>query len=230
MSNLLFQQNFEEAMKLPMPNKSFATLNIDGEFLSVTVRPGLINKHLTSEQLQVLAAVEQNGAVKYSASHGFIVSIPKNDLEETLQSLTKVGLYAIPSKPCAVVKCCDFCDGERLEALPIAEKLLRLVEQYPLEKRIRIGFNACTLACYNAVQDDLALIYYDGKFDVYAGAIQMGRRANSGQLLLKKIDEAQIISVVCTLLEKYKNADSEKFSSFIQQEQDLAQQILDNIE
>ena len=58
----------------------------------------------------------------------------------------------------------------------------------------------------------------------------MGRRANSGQLLLKKIDEAQIISVVCTLLEKYKNADSEKFSSFIQQEQDLAQQILEKIE
>ena len=223
--NEFFKTNLEQALQLQMPNKSFASLNMQDDFVSIMVRPGLINKHLTAKQLEVLVMVEKFGAVKSSANHGFIVSIPKIRLEMTIEAFTKVGLYAIPNQPSATIKCCDFCDGERLEALPIAEKLLQVVEQFPLEKRVRIGFNACTEACYNAVYDDLALIYYNGKFDLYAGAIQMGRRANAGKLLVKKIEEEQILTVVQYLLERFEQSNCKTFSSFIQKEQHLEQEL-----
>lgn len=228
--NEYFRENRQQALQLKMPNKSFASLNEKNEYVAMIVRPGLINKHLTTQQLAVLAEIEPFGAVKYSANHGFIVSIPKTRLQATIEAFTNVGLYAITNEPSAIVKCCDFCDGDRLEALPIAEQLLRVVEQAPLKKRIRIGFNACTLACYNAVYDDLALIYYNGKFDVYAGAIQMGRRANAGTLLLKKIDEAHIVRVVQLIVERFDQSACDKFSTFIQTEKNLKQQLFSDLQ
>ncbi|HEY4622337.1 MAG TPA: sulfite reductase [Solibacillus sp.] len=221
-----FEQNFEKAMALPMPTKTFAKLNVEKEFVSLTIRPGLINKHLTQDQLIALSRLASHGAVKYSAGHGFIVSVHQDFLEEALEKLTVVGLYAVNPQPSAVVKCCDFCDGERLEALSITEKFLQEIEQFPLKKRIRIGLNACTSACYNAVRDDIALIYHDGKFDLYAGAIQMGRRANSGELLVKKIDESKIIQVVYELLQLFERSTFKEFHGFIRKEKLNIQQTL----
>lgn len=103
-----FEQNFEKAMALPMPTKTFAKLNVEKEFVSLTIRPGLINKHLTQDQLITLSNLASHGAVKYSAGHGFIVSIHQDFLEEALEKLTVVGLYAVNPQPSAVVKCCDF--------------------------------------------------------------------------------------------------------------------------
>ena len=63
------KKNFEKALQLPMPNKTFAKLKATDDYVALIVRPGLINKHLTSEKLIVLTNTEKMGAVKYSASH-----------------------------------------------------------------------------------------------------------------------------------------------------------------
>lgn len=220
------RQNFEKAMQLPMPTKTFAKLKAADHFIALTVRPGIINKHLTSAQLNVLAKLAGEGAVKYSAGHSFIVSVHEGMLDEVMQRLTDVELYVVPPTPSAIMKCCDFCDGDELAALPIAKELLREIEQMPLKKRVRIGFNACTLACYNAVQDDLALIYHKGKFDIYGGAIPMGRRASSGELLAKNIPEQYIIECVEKLLLHYNTSNVEKFFRFIKKEKESIQQYL----
>lgn len=220
------RQNFEKAMQLPMPTKTFAKLKATDNFISLTVRPGIINKHLTGVQLHVLAQLADEGAVKYSAGHNFIVSVHEEMLEEVVQRLTDVALYVVPPTPSAMMKCCDFCDGDELAALPIAEELLREIEQMPLKKRVRIGFNACTLACYNAVRDDLALIYHKGKFDIYGGAIPMGRRASSGEILARNIPEPYIIECVKKLLVHYNTSDVEEFFRFIKKEKVSIQQYL----
>ncbi|MER2037279.1 MAG: hypothetical protein ABS944_03970 [Solibacillus sp.] len=46
-----FDQNFICALQLPMPTKTFAKLNSNGKYIALTVRLGLINKHLSSKQL-----------------------------------------------------------------------------------------------------------------------------------------------------------------------------------
>lgn len=224
------RQNFEKAMELPMPEKTFAKLKAADRFLSITVRPGIINKHLTGDQLNVLATLANDGAVKYSAGHGFIVSVHEDMLDEVIQRLTDVVLYVVPPVPSAVMKCCDFCDGDELAALPIAKELLQEIEQMPLKKRVRIGFNACTLACYNAVQDDLALIYHKGKFDVYGGAVPMGRRASSGELLAKNIPEQHILACVKKLLHRYNSSPIEGFLQFIHKEKEHIQHYLKEVQ
>ncbi len=212
------KQNFDNAMKLPMPGKTFAKLGAKGDYVALQVRPGLINKHVTSEQLITLANLEKEGSVKYSAGHSFIVTIQQNSMEEAIEMLTQVGLYVVPPTPCATLKCCDFCDGDVLDALPLARQLLLQIEQMPMKQRIRIGFNACTLACYNAVQDDLGLVFHNGKVDVYGGAIPMGRRARSGQLLMKNVPEQQILNIIQQLLTLYNTSPVEKFATFIKRE------------
>lgn len=219
------KKNFEQALQLPMPNKTFAKLKAMDDYVALIVRPGLINKHLTSDQLIVLANLEKSGAVKYSAGHSFIVTVHRSNIELAMEKLTEVNLYVASQTPGALVKCCDFCDGDVLDALPFAKDLLEQVEQMPLKSRVRIGFNACTIACYNAVQDDLALIFHNGKVDVYGGAIPMGRRASSGHLLLKKIPENQVIDIVKNILEKYNASSNEKFAAFVHQNKAYFEQL-----
>lgn len=210
-----FNDNFERAMELPMPARTFAKLNAAGDFVSLTVRPGLINKHVTAEQLQVLAQLADEAAVKYSAGHSFIVSVEQQKLEAVVAKLTAVGLYAIQPGARAVVKCYDFCDGDRLEALSFARELLQQIEQLPMKKRLRIGFNACTEACYNAVRDDIGLVYHNGYIDLYAGAVQMGRRASSGTLWKRKIPEHELLPLLQNILSDFEQSDCKTFAAFV---------------
>lgn len=221
------KKNFKKALQLPMPNKTFAKLKATDDYVALIVRPGLINKHLTSDQLMVLANLEKSGDVKYSAGHSFIVTVHRSHVEQAMEKLTEVNLYVASQTPSALFKCCDFCDGDLLDGLPLAKDLLEQVEQMPLKNRVRIGFNACTQACYNAVQDDLALIFHNGKVDIYGGAIPMGRRASSGHLLLKKVPENQVIDLVKNILGKYNASSIDKFSAFVHKNKTYFDQLLE---
>ncbi|WP_413367755.1 hypothetical protein [Lysinibacillus sp. 3P01SB] len=59
-------------------------------------------------------------------------------------------------------------------------ELLQSIEGMASKKRLRIGFNAGDSACYNAVYDDITLIYHDGYVDLTAGAVQMGDMQSLG--------------------------------------------------
>ncbi len=221
----LLQQNFQQASILPMPKDTYATLSQRDDYAYVSVAPGIINKHFTGEQLLVLAQVTENGAVKYSASHTLLLSIPKHELNQAVEQLTKVGLYVVPTGACAVLKCCDFCDGERLEALPVVKQMLQSIEGMAAKKRLRIGFNACASACYNAVYDDIAIIYHNGQADLLAGAVQMGRHAKPGKLLIRKVPEFFITQLVQKLIDRYSQESHEKetFAVYIKRHSELSE-------
>lgn len=224
-----YERNLAQANNLPMPEKSYTHLNVNKTFTNLTVRPGLINKHVTAAQLHVLAQLETYGALKYSANHSFLLATPNDRLEQTVEALTAVGLYAIAPTTCAIVKCCDFCDGDKQQGLPLAMQLIEAVEQLPLKQRIRIGFNACTLACYNAVQDDIAVIFHKGHVDIYAGAITMGRRAAPSTLLVRKLPQQQAVQAVQFMLSSFEASPISKFATFIAKHQQLRQQLLEHL-
>ncbi len=221
----LLQKNLQQAATMPMPENTYATLNNQGDYAYLSIAPGIVNKHFTSEQLVVLAQAAKNGAVKYSASHTLLVTIPQEEIEDAVEQLTKAGLYVVPKGACAVLKCCDFCDGERLEALPLLKEMLQKIEGMPAKKRLRIGFNACASACYNAVFDDIALIYHDGHVDLLAGAVQMGRHAKPGKLLIRKVPEMFVITLVKKLIDRYsaESRENETFAAYIKRHPQLSE-------
>lgn len=105
------------------------------------------------------------------------------------------------------------------------KEMLQFIEGMASKKRLRIGFNACASACYNAVYDDIALIYHDGYVNLTAGAVQMGRHAKPGELLVKKVPEAFVFVLVQKLIERYsvESSEIETFAVYIKRHPELAE-------
>ncbi|WP_155591023.1 precorrin-3B methylase [Lysinibacillus cavernae] len=188
-----------------VPDQTFETLNHHGEFTRLAISPGLINKHYTPAQFQKIAEiVGEKGAIKYSASYSILLSIPTSEVAEAMQALQEVGLYIAPSGSIIAMKACDFCDGEKMEAAPITEQLYHTLEGITVPARVRVNVNGCASACYNAVYDDIGLVYQQESFDVYLGAIPMGAKAQAGTLFAKRVDVEHIEDFLLQMMNFYK--------------------------
>ncbi|MEK5486685.1 precorrin-3B methylase [Lysinibacillus sp. FSL M8-0355] len=193
------------AFQKNVPDQTFETLNRHGEFTRLAVSPGIINKHYTPAQFQKIAEiVGEKGAIKYSASYSILVSIPTSAVTEAMQALREVGLYVAPSGPIIAMKACDFCDGEKMEAAPITEQLYHALEGIEVPARVRVNINGCASACYNAVYDDIGLVYQQESFDVYLGAVPMGAKAQAGTLFAKKVGVEHIEDFLLQMMNLYK--------------------------
>ena len=102
-----------------------------------------------------------------------------------MQALQEAGLYVAPSGSIIAMKACDFCDGEKMEAAPITEQLYHAIAGITVPARVRVNINGCASACYNAVYDDIGLVYQQESFDVYLGAVPMGQRHRLAHYSLK---------------------------------------------
>ncbi|KUF37492.1 MULTISPECIES: precorrin-3B methylase [Lysinibacillus] len=193
------------AFQKNVPDQTFETLNRHGEFTRLAVSPGIINKHYTPAQFQKIAEIAgEKGAIKYSASYSILVSIPTSAVTEAMQALREVGLYVAPSGPIIAMKACDFCDGEKMEAAPITEQLYHALEGIEVPARVRVNINGCASACYNAVYDDIGLVYQQESFDVYLGAVPMGAKAQAGTLFAKKVGVEHIEDFLLQMMNLYK--------------------------
>lgn len=193
------------AFQKNVPDQTFETLNRHGEFTRLAVSPGIINKHYTPAQFQKIAEIAgEKGAIKYSVSYSILVSIPTSDASEAVQALQEAGLYVVPSGPIIAMRACDFCDGEKMEAAPITEQLYHAMVGMTVPARVRVNINGCASACYNAVYDDIGLVYQQESFDVYLGAVPMGAKAQAGNLFAKRVDVTQIEDVLLHLINLYK--------------------------
>ncbi len=193
------------AFQKNVPDQTFETLNRHGEFTRLAVSPGIINKHYTPAQFQKIAEIAgEKGAIKYSASYSILVSVPTSTVTEAMQALREVGLYVAPSGPIIAMKACDFCDGEKMEAAPITEQLYHALEGIEVPARVRVNINGCASACYNAVYDDIGLVYQQESFDVYLGAVPMGAKAQAGTLFAKKVGVEHIEDFLLQMMNLYK--------------------------
>ncbi|MEC1177119.1 precorrin-3B methylase [Metasolibacillus meyeri] len=214
--------NQVQKMFTTMPTKTFATLKEQGDYTCLSVAPGIVNKHFTAQQLLTIAQLAgETGAIKYSAAHRLLVSVETARVEEVTAAFQEVDLYIYPAGNVATFKWCDFCDGEKLHAKDLAEQLFTEVEGLATKYRLRIGFNACASACYNAVYDDIALVYYQEQVDIWVGAVPMGRHAKPGKLVAKKVPAQDITGLLIALLNFYNtNAkDNEEFYKFAKRQQ-----------
>ncbi|TKI69151.1 precorrin-3B methylase [Lysinibacillus mangiferihumi] len=192
------------AFRSNIPERTFEKLNIDGQFTRLAVSPGIINKHFTPAQFQKIAeVVGDSGAIKYSASYNIMLSIPTQTVQDVISELQEGGLYMTPSGSIVAFKACDFCDGERMEAAEITEQLYIELQGQTVPSRLRLNVNGCASACYNAVYDDIGLVYQKDSFDVYLGAIPMGAKAQAGTLFAKGVSVQEIASFLQRIIGVY---------------------------
>ena len=192
------------AFRSNIPECTFEKLNIDGQFTRLAVSPGIINKHYTPAQFQKIAeVVGDSGAIKYSASYNLLLSIPTQTVQDVISELQEAGLYITRSGSIVTFKACDFCDGERMEAAEITEQLYIELQGQTVPSRLRLNVNGCASACYNAVYDDIGLVYQKDSFDVYLGAIPMGAKAQAGTLFAKGVFVQEIASFLQRIIGVY---------------------------
>jgi len=169
------------------------------------ISPGVANKRFTPEQFKLLAeVVGHEGRMDYSRDHQLRISIPTNHPEQIVEQLTNVGLLVMPVGNVITVKACDFCDGEKTDSIPYAEKLQQRFGGKAVPKELKIGINGCGMACYNAVMEDIGIVYRKGKFDVFLGAKPVGRTAHPGQLIEEGLEAEKLVELIEKLIVEYK--------------------------
>ena len=194
------------AFRQNIPDKTFETLNQQGGYTRLAVSPGIINKHYTPAQFQKIAEiVGEKGAIKYSASYSILLSIPSSELTEVTHALQEAGLFVASSGPHIAMKACDFCDGEKMEAVPQTEQLYQALDGITVPARVRVNVNGCASACYNPTYDDIGLVYQHESFDVYVGAIPMGAKAQAGTLFAKRVGIDHIEDFLLQIIRLYQN-------------------------
>ncbi|AMX83530.1 cobalt-precorrin-3B C(17)-methyltransferase [Geobacillus subterraneus] len=181
------------------------------------VSPGVANKQFTAEQLLVLAeTVGPDGKMTYTPDHYIKIERMTDDPDGLVAKLTAAGLTVTPVGEVLTVKACDFCDGEKKDAIPYAEELARRFGGMALPKELKLGINGCGMACYGAVREDIGLVYRKGKFDLFLGGKTVGRNAHPGQLVAEGLPPEEIVAIMTEVIEQYKEHayPNERFHKF----------------
>ncbi|MFS8629919.1 MAG: precorrin-3B C(17)-methyltransferase, partial [Bacillales bacterium] len=183
------------------------------------VSPGVANKRFTAEQLLVLAeALGSDGKMTYTPDHYIKIERMTDDPDGLVAKLTAAGLTVAPVGNVLTVKACDFCDGEKRDAIPYAEELERRLGGMALPKELKLGINGCGMACYGAVREDIGIVYRKGKFDLFLGGKTIGRNAHPGRLVAEGLPPEEIVPVVTEVIEQYKEHayPNERFYKFFE--------------
>lgn len=171
----------------------------------VAVSPGVANKAFSAEQLLVLSkAAGEKGAIEYTPHHQIILRVPTEDPAHLTASLQEAGFLLSPVGDVATVKACDFCDGEKKDAIPYAEQLHERFSGLEMPKELKIGLNGCGMACYGAVNDDIGIVFRKGKFDLFLGAKTVGRTAHAGQPVAEGVEPEALVPLLEEIIAGYK--------------------------
>ncbi|PZD96135.1 precorrin-3B C(17)-methyltransferase [Paenibacillus sambharensis] len=195
------------------------------EVLEFAVSPGVASKKLSPEQLMLIAeAAGEHGEIEYTTQHQLILRVPTSDPESVAGRLREAGLLLMPLGDVALVKACDFCNGEKDESIPYAEQLAAAWNGRRMPKELKIGFNGCGMACYGAVHDDIGIIYRRGKFDLFLGAKPVGRNAHAGQPVAEGIEPSQLVATIERIVTAFaeQGHPNERFHKFFKRVKKVA--------
>lgn len=185
--------------------------------LELAVSPGVANKKFTAQQLITLAEVAgEKGVIELTPHHQIILRIPTTDPQSAIQTLNEAGFMLTPIGDVVQIKACDFCDGEKADAIPYAEELQKRLGGLKVPKELKIGINGCAMSCYAAVNDDIGIVYRKGKFDLFLGAKTIGRNAHAGIPVAEGLEPDHLVGVIERIVTQFKEKGhpGERFHKF----------------
>ncbi|WP_202081139.1 precorrin-3B C(17)-methyltransferase [Caldalkalibacillus salinus] len=190
----------------------------------LAVSPGVANKNLTSQQLLTIAqVVGEQGQMSYTPDHHLLLQIPTHNPDDITEALEREGLILTPVGDVFQLKACDFCEGEKKDAIPYAEEIQEKLGGIDLPKELKLGFNGCGMACYGAVNDDIGIVYRKGAFDLFLGGKTVGRTAHPGQIVAEGVSPEDIVNIVEQIILEYKERGhpNERFHKFFKRVQSI---------
>jgi len=181
------------------------------------VSPGIVNKKFSPQQMILIAEVAgEKGEIEYTPHHQIILRIPNAEPASVTRRLQEAGLLLMPVGDVLQVKACDFCNGEKKDAIPYAEELQARLGGQSMPKELKIGFNGCGMACYGAVKEDIGIVYRKGGFDLFLGAKTVGRSAHAGVPVAEGIKPDELLPVLTRIIEQFRSNGfpDERFHKF----------------
>ena len=212
----------EEALRMVLGtgNGSSSDLMVSQPIQSIfeiAVSPGVSNKKFTPKQMMTLAeVVGEEGVMEYTPDHSIKLQLLTSEPDEIIEKLTEANFLISPVGDVLTVKACDFCDGDKKDAIPFADELQAKLGGIELPKELKLGVNGCAMACYGAVKEDIGIIYRKGAFDLFLGTKTGGRNAHPGQIVAEGIESERIVEVVENIVQEYKQKayPNERFYKF----------------
>ncbi|OLN21958.1 precorrin-3B C(17)-methyltransferase [Domibacillus antri] len=171
------------------------------------VSPGVVNKHFSPQQLIALSeAAGEQGTIEYTPHHYVILKTEVSDPAPIINKLREAGLDLAPVGDVVTIKACDFCNGEKSDAIPYTEQLREDLGGMSVPKELRIGVNGCGMACYGAVNEDIGIVYRKGAFDLFLGAKVVSRTAHPGVYVAEGIAPDKVVPMLTRIVEEYKES------------------------
>ncbi|MFB5266822.1 precorrin-3B C(17)-methyltransferase [Paenibacillus enshidis] len=183
----------------------------------IGVAPGVGNKKFSARQMALLAeAAGDEGELEYTTDHQIILRVPCADPDELVARLAEAKLIIMPVGDVIKVKACDFCNLEKDDAVPVAERLQDVIGGLSAPKETSIAVNGCAMACYGAVLEDIGIVYRKGGYDLFLGGKKFGRNAHPAQPVAEGIPADQIADIVEGIVSEFKEKGhpNERFHKF----------------
>ncbi|TDG00330.1 precorrin-3B C(17)-methyltransferase [Paenibacillus piri] len=190
----------------------------------LAVSPGVADKKFTAKQMITLAdVVGEKGSMEYTPHHQLILRIQTEQPEEITARLRSDGFLLAPIGDVVQIKACDFCNGEKNEAIPYAEALQQKLGGISAPKELRIGLNGCGMACYGAVQEDIGIVYRKQKFDLFLGGKTVGRNAHPAQPVAEGIEPEQLVETIERIVQRFiaEGHPNERFHKFFKRVKEI---------
>lgn len=185
--------------------------------LEIAVSPGVANKKITTAQMAaIIDTVGEDGEIEYTPNHYILLRIPTHNPDAVTSQLESVGLMVQPIGDVLQVKACDFCNGDKGQAIPQAQEMADRFAGMHVPKELKIGVAGCSMACYGSVNEDIAVVYRRGSYDLFLGGKAIGRNAHPAQRVAEGIAADELVDTIGRILTEYKEKGyaDERFHKF----------------
>jgi len=160
-------------------------------------------KKYTAEQIALISQMLGNdGEMEYTHDDHLLVRsvVDISQMRDKLEQVS-LKLHESPNQP--VIKTCDFCDLQKEESIPFLKLLEKSISKIETERPLRVGYNGCGMSCYGAAREDIGIIYFRGKFEIYAGAKSYGRNLESPTLISRDLDGDEMVRIAQSIIRDY---------------------------
>ncbi|GGH21133.1 nitrite reductase [Paenibacillus segetis] len=192
-----------------------------GETMKIAVSPPIQvgGSLFTPEQLATIgAALGTDAKIEMTPFKQLYLEVPLEQQMLITEELRRSGMEVHPAG--FVTKsliACNFCKGAEEAGLEVARRLNQSIAGIETPMPLKIGYAGCALGTSEPLLKDISVVKMRNTYEIFVGGEPKGLKTSIAQSLVSGLTEDQIVSVVTTLIQFYKDnaKGKEKFKKFI---------------